>query len=155
MDRQEIFSELKNIIGEHLKAQGLNLVDLIYRYEGRGLVLRVLLDRPEGGISLEECARLNTEISELLDEKDVLNARYIMEVSSPGLDRPLKTRSDFLRCIDRRVRFFLAESVNGKMEWAGTIIKVEEEAVCLDIGGEPVKVPLAKIIQAKQVIDII
>lgn len=84
-----------------MKNQNLDLVDIIYRYEGRGLVLRVLVDKPEGGITLDECAGLNNEISRILDEKDMLQQRYILEVSSPGLDRPLNSKNDFLRCINK------------------------------------------------------
>ena len=152
MDRQEIISEVENIIGDYLKVQGLELVDLICRYEGRDLVLRILADRPEGGISLGECARLNIEISAILDEKDILQTRYILEASSPGIDRPLSTGSDFLRCVNRRARFFFNESVNGKLELEGTIIKVEDGVVFIDVEGESIDVPLAKINKAKQVI---
>ena len=131
------------------------MVDLIYRYEARDLVLRILVDRPEGGVSLGECARMNNEISEILDGKDILQARYVLEVSSPGIDRPLVTGSDFLRCVNRRARFFLNETINGKLELEGTIIKVEDDAVFIDIEGESIKVPLSRINKAKQVVDII
>ena len=152
MNRQEVISELENIIGDYLKVQGLELVDLIHRYEGRDLVLRILADRPEGGINLGECARLNIEISAILDEKDILQTRYMLEVSSPGIDRPLTTERDFSRCVNRRARFFFNESVNGKLELEGTIIKVEDGVVFIDVEGESIDVPLAKINKAKQVI---
>jgi len=152
MDRQQIISELKNSIGDYLKIQRLDLIDLIYRYEGKDLVLRVLVDRPEGGIGLDECARLNNEISRILDEKDVLTTRYILEVSSPGLDRPLKTKSDFLRCINKKVRFYLCESINGKMELEGTISKVGDTSVYIDTDGESLEIPLLKVAKVKQII---
>jgi ribosome maturation factor RimP len=153
MNRQQISAELKNIIGDYLKNQGLDLVDLIYRYEGRDLILRVLVDKPEGGITLDECARLNSQISEILDEKDILQARYILEISSPGLDRTLKTKNDFLRCMNRRVRFFLNETVNAKLEWEGTISKVDEDKIFINTDVGVMGIPLAKINKAKQVID--
>lgn len=152
MDRQEIIGELKNIIGDYLKIQGLDLVDLIYRHEGRDLILRILVDRPEGGITMGECANLNKRISNLLDEKDILQTRYIMEVSSPGLDRALKTRNDFLRCINRRVRFFLNELINGKIELEGLISKVENDSVYIEFRNKLIEIPLTKINKAKQVI---
>ena len=153
MDRQEIANELKNIIGNYLKNKGLDLVDLIYRYEGRDLFLRILADRPEGGITIEECASLNNEISEILDERDISRERYILEVSSPGLDRPLKTKNDFLRCMDKRVKFFLAEPVAGKIEPEGIICQVAEDTVYIKIGANTVAIPLSKIKKAKQNID--
>lgn len=153
MDRQAIIDELKIIIQDFLLAQGLDLVDLILRYEGGDLVLRILTDKPEGGISLGECANLNIQISQILYEKDILKERYILEVSSPGLDRPLKTKTDFRRCLNRRARFFLKEPINGKLELEGIINRVEEDSVYVDLGGEAVEIPLSKIAKAKQVLD--
>lgn len=153
MDREEIILELRDVVGSYLKDQGLDLIDLIYRYEGRDLILRILVDKPQGGITLEECAQLNKQISNILDEKDILQTRYVLEVFSPGLDRWLKTKSDFRRCINRRVRFFLNEAISGKMEWEGIINKVENDAVCVDTDGKIIEIPLLKIIKAKQVID--
>jgi len=154
MDRQEIRAELENILSEYLEIQGLDLVDLILLSEGRDLILRILVDRPQGGITLDECARLNERISNLLDEKGILQRRYILEVSSPGLDRPLKTKKDFLRCINRRARFFLNQSINGKIELEGLISKVENDSVYvyLESRNEVIEIPLTNINQAKQVI---
>ena len=152
MDRQEIIAELKNIIDEYLKIQGLDLVDLILRQEGRDLILRILVDRLDGGITVGECANLNQRISNLLDEKDILQTRYVIEVSSPGLDRALKTRNDFLRCINRRAKFFLNELINGKIELEGLICKVENDSVYIESKNEPIEIPLTKINKAKQVI---
>lgn len=153
MDRQAFIAELKEVIQGYLKNKNLDLVDLIYRYEGRDLVLRILVDRLEGGISLNECACLNKEISIILDEKDILQKRYILEVSSPGLDRPLRTGKDFLRCINRKVRVFLNEPLNNKLEQEGAIIKASDDLVCLDIGGDIVEIPLTKINKAKQIVN--
>jgi len=153
MARQELINELRVIIGDFLKNQNLDLADLIYRYEGRDLVLRVLVDKPEGGITLDECAYLNNEISRVLDEKDMLQQRYILEVSSPGLDRPLNSKNDFLRCINKRVRVFLNEPINAKLELDGIITEIKDDSVYIDIIGETIEVPLSKITKAKQIIN--
>ena len=153
MDRQEIIAELRNIIGDYLKIQGLDLVDLILRHEGRDSIVRILVDRPEGGITVGECAKLNIQTSNLLDEKDILQTRYILEVASPGLDRPLKTKNDFLRCINRRARFFLNESINSKIELEGVISKVENDLVYIESNNEIIEIPLTKINKAKRVIE--
>jgi len=153
MDRQEIIAQLQNIIDDYLKIQGLHLVDLIYRHEGRDLIVRILVDRPEGGITVGECSELNNRITSLLDEKDILQTRYILEVASPGLDRPLKTKNDFLRCTNRRVGFFLNEPINGKIELEGLISKVENDSVYIESKNEIIGIPLIKINKAKQVIE--
>lgn len=149
MDKQAV---IRSIVEDCLMSQALDLVDLIYRDEGRGLVLRLLVDRPEGGITIEECARINREVSRILDEKAIL-ARYLLEVSSPGLDRPLETKADFLRCINRQAMFFLNEEIEGRLQLEGSIAKAEEDAVYINTGeNKIVKIPLLKIVKAKQVI---
>ena len=117
------------------------------------MILRILVDRPEGGITLDECARLNIQISNLLDEKDILQTRYILEVASPGLDRPLKAKNDFLRCINRKARFFFNEPINGKIELEGVISKVENESVFIESNDQVIEIPLTGINKVKQIIE--
>lgn len=152
MQRDGIISELSRILSGYLESRGAELVDLIHRYEGRGLVLRLIVDRPGGGITLDECAGINSDIGRILDEKGILEQRYILEVSSPGMDRPLINRNDFLRCLDKRARFFLNEAVEGKIEIEGAIKEVGADSLKLDKEGIIIEIPLAKINRAKQVI---
>ena len=153
MDNQEFIEELKAIIGSFLKEQNIELVDFFYHYEGGGSVLKVKVDRLEGGITMDECAALNRDIGDILDQKDIMQNRYILEVSSPGLDRPLKTKADFSRCIDRNIKFFLNDFINGKLEWDGIIIRADDFSVSADINGNIVEIPLEKIAKAKQIIN--
>jgi len=152
MDKELLFAELKELIGNFLQDQGLDLVDLIYRYEGRDLFLKILVDKPEGGINLDECAYLNQTIGALLDEKNILQNRYMLEVSSPGLDRPLRTKNEFSRCLNKQVRVFLNTAVGGRIEWEGSVKSVDDEGVYLDIDDGIIKIELSKINKAKQII---
>jgi len=152
MDRIEIRQRLYNLIGDFLQRQGWVLVDLTLRYEGKDLVLRILTDSPSGGITLEDCSFLNTRISEMLDEKDIISGPYILEVSSPGIDRPLRDRGDFNRCLNRKVRFFLKTPFLGKLELEATITKVEEDSVWINYLDSIQKIPLSDINMAKQVL---
>lgn len=152
MDRHEIINELKSAIKSYIEGHGLELVDIIYRYEGRDLFLRALIDKPEGGITLDECAYINSHIGQILDNKGILNMRYILEVSSPGLDRELLNKKDFLRCINKNVKIFLNAPVNERIEWDGVIVKVEGDSVFIDREGVNIEIPLAKIRKAKQII---
>ena len=145
-------NDLKNILEDFLRRQNLDLIEVIHRYEGKDLVLRILLDKPEGGISIGECAGLNRAISGLLDEKNILQDRYILEVSSPGLDRPLKTQNDFSRCLNKQVKFFLSDFINGKLEWDGVIAKVSEGMLYVHTAAGTIEVPLDKINKAKRII---
>jgi len=152
MDRYEITEELCKLIEEYLAARGLELVELIYRREGREQVLRALVDRPEGGISLGECGRLNKDLGMLLDEKNILAESYTLEVSSPGLDRPLREKKDFQRSKGKLVKFFLREMVEGKLEWDGVITEVTDDAVHIEAKDKLLVIPLALINKAKMLI---
>ncbi len=153
MYREEVIARLQESVGGYLRDHGLELVELIYRQEGGGdFFLRFLVDRPEGGISLGECANLNKEISSILDAEDMLQIRDILEVSSPGLDRSLKTKNDFLRCLNKSVRFFLNTLVCGKLEHAGIIREAKDESGSVETKEGIMEIPLATVNKAKQII---
>nr|WP_303720939.1 ribosome maturation factor RimP [Malonomonas rubra] len=92
----QLVEQIELLIQPILEDLGLELVDLVYQRENRGWVLRFFLDK-EGGITLDDCAEASREISALLDIEDVIDTAYNLEVSSPGLDRPLKKPRDFER----------------------------------------------------------
>jgi ribosome maturation factor RimP len=150
MDREVLINDFKVFLEGFFKERDLDFVELIYRYEGQDLYLRVLVDKFNGGITMDECAGLNRELGALLDEKNILESRYILEVSSPGLDRILKTENDFRRVLNKRVRFFLNDYINAKLEWEGAVNKVENSAVFVDTGNGIIEVPLVNINKAKQ-----
>jgi len=95
---------------------------------------------------------LNREIGVLLDEKDIIKEKYILEVASPGLDRPLKTRDDFLRLLNKPAKFFLNEVINGKLEWDGSIDRVDQESVFIMAKEGIIELPIIKINKAKLII---
>jgi len=148
----EILEKINILITSILYDKQLSLVEMRHFYQAGSLVLRILVDQPEGGISVGECVKLNRDICGILDEEDVLKEGYILEVSSPGLDRPLVRKEDFLRCRNKEARFFLNEPINEKMELQGKISKVEDDAVYIAMQEEVLKVPLIRIIRAKQIV---
>lgn len=150
MDRAAIIDELNKALVDYLERKGLELVEIICRIEGGDLFLKLLVDWPEGGITLGDCSGLNKEISAMLDEKNILDQRYVLEVSSPGLDRPLKTKKDFLRYKNKTVKIFLNEPINGKLEWDGIVDSADEESVYIKTADKPMRIPLLKINRAKQ-----
>lgn len=95
------FEELREKIEEYLspviRFEGYELIDLIFVNQGGRLFLKILINKP-GGITMQECAQMNRKIGRLLDKTDFLKQSYILEVSSPGIDRPLKEEKEF-RCV--------------------------------------------------------
>ncbi|MFH0918562.1 MAG: ribosome maturation factor RimP [Candidatus Omnitrophota bacterium] len=135
-----------------ITAKGLEFIDLIYRPEGKRLILTVLADKPLGGITLQECAGLSRQLKNLLEEKNIIDGDYILEVSSPGLDRPLKRPKDFLRCLNKEAVFFLNDLVGGKCQWQGEINRVDGSVVFIRTGEQTLEIPLIKINKAQLVI---
>ncbi len=153
MDPLQAAGQSRTIIEDYLKARGLDLVELVSRFEGGDLVMRILVDKPQGGITIGECSSLNRDISRLLDERDLSAHGYVLEISSPGLDRPLKTRNDFMRCINKPVHVFLNETVENKLEWEGVITSVGEASVTLEVNGAAIEVPLSAINKGRRILN--
>lgn len=142
---------------EHLDHGGYVLVDLRVRRDPLGRqVLEVLADRSQGGITLDECARLSRELSGLIEAADIFESRFILDVSSPGLDRPLSTPGDFSRAKGRTVRVHLNVPVEGKLEHVGVIEEVTEQEVVVGVKtkkeNKKIRIYLDQINKAKQVI---
>lgn len=142
----------ERLVAGMLRERGMELVALGIRREGWRLVVSVLADKPEGGISLEECAGLNRCLGEALDAAALIGDSYLLEVSSPGLDRPLKTSRDFQRHLNKPAKFFLNGQINGRIEWDGTIQQVREDLVVISTSSGLLEIPFAIINKAKLLI---
>ena len=132
-----------------LDGSGLELVDVEYVKE-KDRYLRVFIDKPEG-IGIEDCQNLSEKLESLLDERDVIPEQYILEVSSPGLDRVLKKPRDFERERGKQVDVSLYEPLDGEKVLVGTLTGYDGATLTLE-GREPI--PKEKIAQVRLHIDI-
>lgn len=115
---------LREKINPLVEEEDLELVDLQFFESGSASVLRIYVDRV-GGITVDQCANLSRKIGDFLDIEDLIPHRYMLEVSSPGLDRSLTEEADFKRKIGEKVKVFLKEKVGGKTELVGKIKNLE------------------------------
>ncbi len=149
----DVVSKVTELVEPLLASLGIELVEVEYRREGRDMVLRLFLDR-EGGVSLDDCAVASRELSALLDVEDFIPAHYTLEVSSPGLNRPLKKESDYRKYQGRlvKVRTFelLADDAGNKRKtFTGELLGLEEGVVRLRLTeGQTAGIPLEKIAKA-------
>ncbi len=134
---------------------GLNIFDVQFRREAGGMVLRVRVDRPgpaataEQSVSVEDCARVSRDLSALLDVEDVVPIAYTLEVSSPGLDRPLRGQDDFRRFAGRRAKVVMREPVDGQTFFKGILGGVEGPDLVIDgDDGRRHRVPVAIVTRA-------
>ncbi len=152
VNKYELQEKLKALISDYLKQENIVLVDLKLQSQGKKFILRILVDEPGGGISLDRCAYLNDTIGQLLERENLIESSYVLEVSSPGIDRPLVSAGDFSRCVNRRVRIFLNRPREQAYEISGMIVSVTDAGIDLDSGDRVQQIPFDQIRKAKQVI---
>ena len=145
---KHIEEAVEAIVQEIVQDSNLEVVDVEYVKE-RDWYLRVYLDK-EGGIEIDDCQRVSETLEQILDEKDLLTEAYILEVSSPGLDRVLKKARDFEREQGKAVDVTLYAPFEGKKQWTGTLAGYDGEMLTLDDG---IRIPLDQISQIRLHID--
>lgn len=132
---------------------GLELVEVEYKREGRRMVLRLYIDKP-GGVSLDDCADVSREIAAVLDVDDVIPGRHTLEVSSPGLNRPLKTKSHYEAYAGRLVKIKTFEMLpddagNLRKTFLGELLGVEGDMIRLKLReGQTASIPLPAVAKA-------
>ena len=147
---KHIEEAVEAIVQEIVQDSNLEVVDVEYVKE-RDWYLRVYLDK-EGGIEIDDCQRVSETLEQILDEKDLLTEAYILEVSSPGLDRVLKKARDFEREQGKSVDVTFYAPVDGKKTWVGTLTGYDPGKNVIALDGEK-ELPLEKIAQVRLHID--
>lgn len=127
-------------------AQGLEIIDIELRREGSrgGRVLRLYLDK-DGGPNMDELSRVSRDLGAALDEHDVVEGAYTLEVSSPGINRPLKLPEHFERFVGKRVRVRTREPIGARRSFLGPLLEVAAAHIALDQDGTRVEIPFALI----------
>lgn len=131
-----------------LRDMGLELVEVQFRREGHGWVVRLFIDR-EQGVSLDDCAAVSRAMSTWLDVEDLIEHAFHLEVSSPGLERPLKKIEDFQRVVGRKAKIKLKEPRDGQNVFIGTLEQIAGEQVTLLADGKQVTILFEEIARAR------
>ena len=139
-------NRLRQLIEPVCRSAGYELVEVEYRREQRGWVLRVYIDvEASGHVGFADCERVSRELSPLLDVEDPIPQEYHLEVSSPGVDRPLRTRDHFRRYIGEVAKITMREGIDGRRNFKGTLVSVSDAnngAVVVEVDGVEVALPL-------------
>ena len=136
MSKIEIYEQkAEALVTPIVEKYGFELVDVEYVKEGGNFYLRAYVDKP-GGITVEDCEKVSREFSDKLDEADFIDEAYIMEVSSPGLGRPLKKEKDFKRSMGEEVEIRTYRPINREKEFYGVLTAYDENSVTIDCEGE-------------------
>lgn len=153
-------ARVREAIGPVLSAHGVSMVDLEWTTDRGGRVLRLTIEREGsadqgGGVTLEDCADVSRDVSAVLDVEDIVAGHYNLEVSSPGLDRPLRSRADFVRFAGKTAKVKLARPApDGQRLLRGALAEAGEGAVAVIVDGKRIEVPYADVTEANLVFEL-
>lgn len=149
---EEIVARIKQMVTPILLDEGLELVDLDYRRETRGWVLRLYIDQ-ERGVTADDCARVSREVGRILDVENSIPTPYTLEVSSPGLTRSLKSEKDFKKYQNHLIKVKTAHPIDNQRLFTGRLLTVAEEGIEIDAAGRVVFIPFQNIGKANLVFE--
>jgi len=122
---EQLKCDLVSLATSIFAPEGVDVIDITLKQRPQELLIEILADKPLGGISIEQCVQLNRAMVKAIDNTGILpEDGYALELASPGIDRPLLNQKDFMRNLNRAMRVFLKEPVDGKKEWQGTLMGV-------------------------------
>lgn len=140
MSNNRVVNKTRNYAEEICENLDFELVDVEYLKEHGDFFLRIYIDKP-GGINLDDCQKMSERLSEILDEEDFIKDSYYLEVSSPGLDRPLKTDKDLKRNLNRDIEVRLYKALDNKKALVGKLESFNDDEIHIVENEETIKIP--------------
>jgi ribosome maturation factor RimP len=150
--RTDIEERTEALVQPIIEANDFELVDVEYVKEGANWYLRVYADK-EGGINIDDCVLISRALEEKLDADDFIEEAYILEVSSPGLGRPLKKEKDYLRSIGKSIDVKLYQAINKQKEFTGILKEYSKDNIILTIDDEDITFETKSIASARLSLD--
>jgi ribosome maturation factor RimP len=145
-----VATRVERLVTGAVEAEGYELVHVEFIPRGASSLLRVYIDRP-GGVTLDDCQRVSRHIGVLLDVEDVIPHQYVLEVSSPGIERPLFKESDYSRFAGKEIRLGTFQKIEGRKNFVGVLRGIDQGVVELDSEGAIYRIPFSQIRKANLV----
>jgi ribosome maturation factor RimP len=142
--------ELTRLLEPTIEQLGYELADLELKLAGRDSLVRVFIDKPEG-VGLADCETVSRQVSAVLDVEDPVPGHYVLEVSSPGLDRKLKKPAHFRRYVGEEIRVQLRFPVEGRRKFRGRLTAAGEDTIQIEVDGQLHELPITTIDTARLV----
>jgi len=147
-----VIKEVNTLIEPILDEMEVQLVDIEYLFEQGRWILRIYVDTP-GGITLDDCARVSREIDDLIEVKDIFHQGYVLEVSSPGLNRRLKMETDFQRAVGKNIKIRMVTPFEGQRSFRGSLQSFQDGILCLSVKDDLILLPYGDVEKANLVYD--
>lgn len=143
-----IIAEVWRLVEPVIQADGMDLIEVEYRREPHGWVLRLYMDQASG-MSVDDCARMSDVVGDLLDVSDVIPNPYHLEVSSPGLDRPLRRPEHFQAQVGKVIEARTIDPIDGRRKFRGILREVSGEMITVDCDGREYRIPIPQVERAR------
>ena len=147
-----ITDQISKLAEPILDEMGFELVDIEYLSKHGRWILRIYIDK-DGGVTIDDCAHVSGELGDLIDIKEVIEHEYLLEVSSPGLDRPLKKERDFFRAIGKMIKVRMVAPMKGRRNFSGYLKDFQDHTLYLEMEGGLITLPLSEIDKANLVYE--
>lgn len=148
MDAKKVAGRAFEIVSPVVEELGYSLVDCKYANEGGRWILRLYVEKTDGSISVGDCGLISRAVDDVLDVEGAIPGRYFLEVSSPGLDRPLKKLTDFERYSGQKVKLKTKGPLNGRSNFKGILTKVDGQEILMSVDGVEYRIPIDAISKA-------
>ena len=139
---------IKELLGPMAEKLDCLVLEVEFKRRGSERFLKIILDKP-GGITLDECASVNTELGDILEKENVIDEHYCLEVTSPGLDRTLKADNDFVWAVGKKVKATTYKAFDGKNVFKGKLVGLGEGSIVIEDNGVSAEIPRNMIAKAK------
>lgn len=153
MGKAPVTQSVTELIEPGLLADGLELVDVEFKKEGKNWILRIYIDR-EGGVTLADCQKVSRLAGDLIEVEEVIEPVYTLEVSSPGLNRVLKKEKDFLKYSGKKIYLQCHAPMDGRKKFTGILTGFIDQSIHLEVDGQHYTIPLNLVAKANLVIEI-
>ena len=153
MGKAPVTQSVTELIEPGLLADGLELVDVEFKKEGKNWILRIYIDR-EGGVTLADCQKVSRLAGDLIEVEEVIEPVYTLEVSSPGLNRVLKKEKDFLKYSGKKIYLQCHAPMDGRKKFTGILTGFIDQSIYLEVDGQHYTIPLNLVAKANLVIEI-
>jgi ribosome maturation factor RimP len=152
MMSKEIVDRVRGIADLILSNEGMELVEIEYRRESKGWVLRLYIDKA-GGVTLNDCTHISQEVGRSLDVEDFISTSYTLEISSPGLPRPLKKEKDFIKYCNQIIKVKTIDPIENRRQFKGKLLGISENRIEIETEGGIIQIPVSNVAKANLQID--
>lgn len=144
---QRASAQVVSVVEPVVSGLGYSLIGAEFGQAENGQTLRVYIDKPEG-IVMEDCAKVSRQLNAVLDVEEPIKSAYLLEVSSPGVDRPLFTEAQFAEQIGEQVKVRMTDGVNGRRNFKGQLVAVNDALAVVEVDGIDYELPVSDVEQA-------